>query len=39
MKGEEMKGEEMNGIKVVKLDFVVWFDIKFDKETNYNFFL
>ena len=25
--------------KVVKLNFVVWFDIKFDKEMNYNFFL
>ena len=22
----------------MKLDFIVWFDIKFDKEKNYNFF-
>ena len=23
----------------MKLNFIVWFDIKFDKEMNYNFFL
>ena len=25
--------------RMVKLNFIVWFDIKFDKEMNYNFFL
>ena len=26
-------------MKIIKLNFVVWFDIKVDKEMNYNFFL
>ena len=33
----EMRREEWKGI--VKLNFIVWFDIKFDRERNCNFFL
>lgn len=35
----ERKGEKKEQMKIVKLNFIVWFDIKFGKEMNYNFFL
>ena len=46
-KREERKRMEWNGEegrrnewkRVVKLNFVVWFNIKFGKKMNYNFFL
>ena len=41
------KGKEWNGgerrreewKRIMKLNFIVWFDIKFDRERNCNFFL
>ena len=36
-KGKEGRRKEWR--RVVKLDFIIWFDVKFDKEINYNFFL
>ena len=31
------KNKKVEWRRVVKLDFIVWFYIKFDKEINYNF--
>ena len=39
---ENKKVEENNKIKfhkrIIKLNFIIWFDIKFDRKKNYNFF-